>query len=60
MNDKPCTKKIVEVTSSVALCCPRENERVWDGHPRVYLEMDASEKVACPYCETEYVLCKKS
>lgn len=57
MNDKPCTKKKITVTKKdLPLSCPLENERVWDGHPRVYLEFDAAGKVACPYCETEYEL----
>lgn len=26
------------------------------GHPRVYLTMDASGQVECPYCDRQYVL----
>ena len=57
MSEKPCTKRKVTVTKQeLPLCCPRENERVWDGHPRVYLDIEEKGHVSCPYCETDYQL----
>lgn len=38
------------------LCCPLPNERVWDAHPRVYLDLDDHGKALCPYCSTTYTL----
>lgn len=57
MSERPCTHKRVVISDQhLPLCCPREDERVWDGHPRVYLEFEKNKTVVCPYCETEYVL----
>lgn len=57
MKAEPCAQKRIVVTpKELPLCCPREGERVWDGHPRVYLDIDEKGHVHCPYCETEYVL----
>ena len=41
------------------LSCPLPNERVWDAHPRVYLELDERGKALCPYCGTHYHLVEK-
>ncbi len=54
-----CTKRFCEITQAeLPLSCPPINERVWDGHPRVYLPIEETEtgKFVCPYCGTEYVL----
>lgn len=52
-----CTKRLYEITSAdLPLSCPPRNERVWDGHPRVYLPIDEVGKVVCPYCDATYVL----
>ncbi|EKD78189.1 MAG: hypothetical protein ACD_42C00008G0004 [uncultured bacterium] len=57
MQKKPCAKKQVMVTEKeLPLCCPRVDERLWDGHPRVYLDIKKTGHVDCPYCETKYIL----
>nr|WP_226983708.1 zinc-finger domain-containing protein [Acidithiobacillus ferrooxidans] len=28
----------------------------WDGHPRVFLKIEETGEVRCPYCGTLYVL----
>lgn len=46
-----------EVTQAdLPLACPLPKFRLWDSHPRVYLPLDKTGKVVCPYCEAEYVL----
>lgn len=54
---QPCTKRYYEVTATdLPLCCPLPDERLWDGHPRVYLPIEEKGRVVCPYCDAEYVL----
>lgn len=38
------------------LCCPLPKDPLWNAHPRVYLPIEETGKVCCPYCSTEYVL----
>lgn len=44
--------------AELPLCCPRNDERIWDAHPRVYLPIAEAEdgKLVCPYCGTHYHL----
>ncbi|MBI5448689.1 MAG: zinc-finger domain-containing protein [Gammaproteobacteria bacterium] len=52
-----CDQRVCCITQAdLPLCCPRPNQRLWDAHPRVYLPIEALGKIACPYCDTEYVL----
>jgi uncharacterized Zn-finger protein len=54
---KPCTHREEIITpKDLPLSCPRPNERLWDGHPRVYLEIEKLGYIDCPYCETKYIL----
>lgn len=62
MNEKrpPCASRYYEVTSKdLPLCCPTEDMRLWDGHPRVYLPIEAKGHIVCPYCEAHYFLIDK-
>lgn len=55
--DKACTQLLVEMTrAELPLSCPPRDLRVWDAHPRVYLPIETSGTVICPYCSTVYVL----
>ncbi len=52
-----CINKEVTITQAdLPLSCPVNNERVWDGHPRVYLSFGKESSVQCPYCGTIYHL----
>lgn len=52
-----CTTQRHEITEQdLPLCCPMADQRVWDGHPRVYLPITKTGEVTCPYCETHYTL----
>lgn len=53
----PCTqKKYVVTESDFPIACPPKSERIWDAHPRVYLEANEHGKIICPYCSTEFVI----
>ena len=57
MTEKACTHKHQTITKKdLPLSCPRPDERLWDGHPRVYLDIEKRGHVVCPYCETHYRL----
>jgi len=38
------------------LHCPMDGMTLWDSHPRVYLPVEDTGKVACPYCGANYIL----
>jgi len=49
-------EKFVKIRKrDLPLSCPMPNYDGWDGHPRVFLQVD-SEKTTCPYCGTVYQL----
>lgn len=57
MEKKPCAQNKKTIThAELPLCCPTVDERLWDGHPRVYLDIEKTGEVVCPYCETHYAL----
>jgi uncharacterized Zn-finger protein len=41
---------------NLPLCCPLPGVPVWNLHPRVYLAIEATGEVRCPYCSTLFVL----
>lgn len=52
-----CSQQRYEVRSTdLPLCCPMPEMTLWDGHPRVYLEIETKGEVLCPYCSALYVL----
>ena len=52
-----CTQMLYKVTSAdLPLCCPLPDDRLWDAHPRVYLPIEATGEVVCPYCSAKYVM----
>jgi len=54
---RACTERHAIVTvADLPFSCPKRDERVWDGHPRVYLPIEETGRVVCPYCGTEYKL----
>ncbi len=51
------TQKRYEVTrADLTLSCPMPGMEKWNSHPRVYLPVDATGEVRCPYCSAVYVL----
>jgi uncharacterized Zn-finger protein len=47
----------IEVTAAdLPLHCPLPSQKVWNSHPRVFLPIEKTGEVLCPYCGTRYVL----
>jgi uncharacterized Zn-finger protein len=47
----------VEVTAAdLPLHCPLPSQKLWNTHPRVYLDVGATGEAKCPYCGTVYRL----
>ncbi|MGM0594923.1 MAG: zinc-finger domain-containing protein [Pseudomonadota bacterium] len=46
-----------EVTrQDLPLHCPMAGMSLWNSHPRVFLDIESTGRVRCPYCSAEYVL----
>ncbi len=53
----PCTERHREIhRSALPLCCPMQNQEIWNAHPRVYLDVITHGEALCPYCGTTYTL----
>lgn len=44
------------VASQLPLACPMPDSELWNMHPRVYLDIETTGKVSCPYCGAQYRL----
>ncbi len=38
------------------LSCPMPNMTLWNSHPRVYLPIEETGHVKCPYCSADFTL----
>ena len=47
---------IILSRKDLPLCCPRPQDTLWNMHPRVYLAIEKSGQVMCPYCGARYEL----
>lgn len=48
---------IIRVTRrELPLSCPRPGDVLWNQHPRVFLPIDKTGEVTCPYCGARYQL----
>jgi uncharacterized Zn-finger protein len=50
------TKEIEVSAKDLPLHCPTAEVALWSSHPRVFLDIAETGKVACPYCGTKYKL----
>jgi uncharacterized Zn-finger protein len=51
------TQKRAEISrTDLPLSCPLPSEKLWNAHPRVYLPIEESGEVSCPYCGTHFTL----
>jgi uncharacterized Zn-finger protein len=54
---EPNTQQQYTVTAAdLPLSCPMPGMFLWDSHPKVYLAIEATGWVKCPYCGAEYTL----
>ena len=42
--------------ADLPLSCPMPGMTLWDSHPKVYLAIEATGSVKCPYCGAQYTL----
>ena len=57
LKKQACTERRVEIKhTDLPLSCPPRHDRLWDAHPRVYLPIEETGEVLCPYCSTRYIL----
>ncbi len=50
-------KTEIEVTAKdLPLHCPLPSQKLWNTHPRVFLDVAATGEARCPYCGTLYKL----
>ena len=42
--------------NNLPLHCPLPDMSLWNSHPRVYLPIEKTGKVKCPYCGTDFTL----
>lgn len=56
--EKPsCTEKTYKVhTKDLPLSCPMDHMTLWNAHPKVYLPIEETGEVVCPYCSAHYLL----
>ena len=53
----PNAASYYEVTrEDLPLHCPMDGMRVWDSHPRVFLDIETDGHAKCPYCGAEFKL----
>ena len=53
----PAKEREVEISAAdLPLHCPLPSQKLWNSHPRVFLPIEATGSVLCPYCGTRYVL----
>ncbi len=51
------TQNPVEITAAdLPLHCPTPSMKLWDSHPRVFIDITTTGRAKCPYCGTEYKL----
>ncbi len=50
-------QKAIEVTEQdLPLHCPMPSVKLWNTHPRVFLDVARTGTAQCPYCGTRYTL----
>ncbi len=54
---QPNAENLYRVTTAdLPLSCPMPGMYLWNSHPRVYLPVEATGEVKCPYCGANYTL----
>jgi uncharacterized Zn-finger protein len=54
---KENTQTSIEITAGdLPLHCPMDNMVSWNSHPRVFLAIEETGEILCPYCGTHYHL----
>lgn len=48
--------KVTVTARDLPLRCPPKSAPLWSQHPRVFLDVEDTGEILCPYCSTLYVL----
>ena len=57
--DKPNKFDYLEIDADdLPLHCPTDRMPLWNSHPRVFLPLEKTGEIRCPYCSTVYALKK--
>ena len=48
--------EVVVTAHDLPVYCPNKAMPLWSSHPRVFLDIAETGRVACPYCGTRYRL----
>ena len=58
MSKPPVELLTEDLTDMGGVFCPnpKADMKIWNSHPRVYLDVGQTGQVKCPYCGTEYRL----
>lgn len=55
MSNHQASNQAIEISAAdLPLYCPKDENGVWNGHPRVALAVEKLGVVRCPYCSTLY------
>jgi uncharacterized Zn-finger protein len=46
---------ITVTAKDLPLHCPMPSMKLWDAHPRVFIDVTTTGRAMCPYCGTNYV-----
>ncbi|WP_131783147.1 zinc-finger domain-containing protein [Legionella gresilensis] len=53
----PSTKREYIVhPKDLPLSCPTDAMEIWNAHPKVYLPIEKTGEVVCPYCSAHFIL----
>ena len=53
----PNAERHYDITrKDLPLHCPMEGMSLWNSHPRVFLAIEATGNIKCPYCGATYTL----
>jgi uncharacterized Zn-finger protein len=50
------SREIVVTAADLPLHCPMPSMKLWDAHPRVFIDVTVTGEAKCPYCGTVYKL----
>jgi uncharacterized Zn-finger protein len=60
-NKTACAQTTYSVTQKdLPLSCPMKGMTLWDAHPKVYLDIEATGEAMCEYCSAHYYLADES
>ena len=50
------SREIAVSAKDLPLHCPMPSMKLWDTHPRVFINLSETGEAKCPYCGTVYTL----